>query len=98
MAKCLFSGALPTYFFLLYYSGTPGTYTFSLHDALPIFPFGTPRQTRPTPVMLARRPSLPPARIDRKSTRLNSSHRCISYAVFCVKKTIIQRVLQIDSI
>src|SRR5437762_5525071 len=24
--------------------------------------------------------------IDRKSTRLNSSHRCISYAVFCVKK------------
>src|SRR5437764_5420986 len=26
-----------------------------------------------------------PAR-DRKSTRLNSSHRCISYAVFCLKK------------
>src|SRR5437879_11085403 len=25
--------------------------------------------------------------IDRKSTRLNSSHRCISYAVFCWKKT-----------
>src|SRR5437762_5779288 len=25
--------------------------------------------------------------IDRKSTRLNSSHRCISYAVFCLKKT-----------
>src|SRR5437763_4946863 len=24
---------------------------------------------------------------DRKSTRLNSSHRCISYAVLCVKKT-----------
>src|SRR5437762_9664022 len=24
---------------------------------------------------------------DRKSTRLNSSHRCISYAVFCLKKT-----------
>src|SRR5437879_8144769 len=24
--------------------------------------------------------------IDRKSTRLNSSHRCISYAVFCLKK------------
>src|ERR1017187_9767422 len=35
--------------------------------------------------------SLPPPRpytpnIDRKSTRLNSSHRCISYAVFCLKK------------
>src|SRR5437762_6809526 len=28
-----------------------------------------------------------PCRVqDRKSTRLNSSHRCISYAVFCLKK------------
>src|SRR5437764_4699469 len=27
-----------------------------------------------------------PARTDRKSTRLNSIHRCISYAVFCLKK------------
>src|SRR5437764_5718554 len=28
-----------------------------------------------------------PVRVaDRKSTRLNSSHRCISYAVFCLKK------------
>src|ERR1017187_1611395 len=27
-----------------------------------------------------------PNRSDRKSTRLNSSHRCISYAVFCFKK------------
>src|SRR5437764_9682131 len=27
-----------------------------------------------------------PPPIDRKSTRLNSSHRCISYAVFCLKK------------
>src|SRR5437879_12534736 len=28
---------------------------------------------------------------DRKSTRLNSSHRCISYAVFCLKKKIRSR-------
>src|SRR5437763_12633336 len=28
----------------------------------------------------------PEHRPDRKSTRLNSSHRCISYAVFCLKK------------
>src|SRR5437762_5256900 len=28
----------------------------------------------------------PEAPRDRKSTRLNSSHRCISYAVFCLKK------------
>src|SRR5437879_13315142 len=33
------------------------------------------------------RPGPPPeAERDRKSTRLNSSHRCISYAVFCLKK------------
>src|SRR5437762_4864426 len=29
---------------------------------------------------------------DRKSTRLNSSHRCISYAVFCLKKKTTSRV------
>src|SRR5436189_4788233 len=38
---------------------------------------------------------------DRKSTRLNSSHRCISYAVFCLKKKIniypLSRVLAIES-
>src|SRR5437762_10984730 len=35
----------------------------------------------------AMRPSLKGASgSDRKSTRLNSSHRCISYAVFCLKK------------
>src|SRR5436189_2283598 len=28
----------------------------------------------------------PTRRLDRKSTRLNSSHRCISYAIFCLKK------------
>src|SRR5437763_2061189 len=33
------------------------------------------------------RPETAPATsLDRKSTRLNSSHRCISYAVFCLKK------------
>src|SRR5437764_9820424 len=32
---------------------------------------------------------------DRKSTRLNSSHRCISYAVFCLKKKNTQSVLMI---
>src|SRR5437762_10098575 len=30
--------------------------------------------------------SVSPRKLDRKSTRLNSSHRCISYAVFCLKK------------
>src|SRR2546422_8435905 len=32
------------------------------------------------------RPALPPRERDRKSTRLNSSHGYISYAVFCLKK------------
>src|SRR3712207_7046237 len=32
-------------------------------------------------------PVRPPQCIDRKSTRLNSSHANISYAVFCLKKT-----------
>src|SRR5437879_7791204 len=31
---------------------------------------------------------------DRKSTRLNSSHRCISYAVFCLKKKKTSNTLQ----
>src|SRR5437879_11266184 len=33
---------------------------------------------------------------DRKSTRLNSSHRCISYAVFCLKKKIVTTTLSCD--
>src|SRR5260221_6615847 len=36
-------------------------------------------QTSATPVMSVRK-------LDRKSTRLNSSHTVISYAVFCLKK------------
>src|SRR5437764_10185961 len=47
--------------------------------------------TRVTTMMLARETSQRPypelgIPEDRKSTRLNSSHRCISYAVFCLKK------------
>src|SRR5690242_20970775 len=37
-------------------------------------------------VVVARRPPRSPADADRKSTRLNSSHMSISYAVFCLKK------------
>src|SRR6266516_6190013 len=61
-------------------TATTEIYTLSLHDALPIWQRGMhdvvlPRclyRVKPTP--------------DRKSTRLNSSHRTISYAVFCLKK------------
>src|SRR5437762_10133206 len=38
-------------------------------------------------VRMVRGTAMPPhSSGDRKSTRLNSSHRCISYAVFCLKK------------
>src|SRR5947208_7494765 len=57
-------------------------YTLSLHDALPIFPPGT---RIPARVSLARGRHVF-RREDRKSTRLNSSHQIISYAVFCLKK------------
>src|SRR3712207_9339313 len=40
---------------------------------------------RPTDAVHRRRPA-PDQRRDRKSTRLNSSHANISYAVFCLKK------------
>src|SRR5437762_5317122 len=62
---------------------TTEIYTLSLHDALPIC------WRRAVPAS-CRRALAPWAewtpRGDRKSTRLNSSHRCISYAVFCLKK------------
>src|SRR5438132_3359438 len=44
------------------------------------------RHDRAMAVAAAVRDAAIPARIDRKSTRLNSSHTVISYAVFCLKK------------
>jgi len=41
---------------------------------------------RPTGAYTVNRNKKPTREVDRKSTRLNSSHRCISYAVFCLKK------------
>src|SRR3712207_7607715 len=82
-------------------TATTEIYTLSLHDALPIsyivqpngHGYGTPQLEQPEP---AKHPhprrerqgdtqSIHPRR-DRKSTRLNSSHANISYAVFCLKK------------
>src|SRR5699024_12112641 len=58
-------------------------YTLSLHDALPISHCRTlAYATGPNPS----RATDPLNRTDRKSTRLNSSHVSISYAVFCLKK------------
>src|SRR5258708_31529323 len=41
-----------------------------------------------------RRPVMAALMQDRKSTRLNSSHQIISYAVFCLKKKKMNRLLQ----
>src|SRR2546429_5657988 len=77
-------------FFFFFFNDTATTeiYTLSLHDALPILP-------GPAVLAGAAGPLVPRLllgradrgdREDRKSTRLNSSHGYISYAVFCLKK------------
>src|SRR6266487_6516275 len=66
------------YFFFFNDSATTEIYTLSLHDALPISAGCVTPEHRPAWCA-------GPAR-DRKSTRLNSSHPSISYAVFCLKK------------
>src|SRR5690349_23194186 len=80
-------------------TATTEIYTLSLHDALPIYPgdqvdlvAAQPRQPRhPISARVKRRVqaaarSTDGLQQDRKSTRLNSSHVEISYAVFCLKK------------
>src|SRR2546427_11331860 len=77
-------------FFFFNDTATTEIYTLSLHDALPISrcPAGRLR----LPLRFRRLAAHLPARYflgmaeDRKSTRLNSSHSQISYAVFCLKK------------
>src|SRR5256885_701110 len=90
MKMIVFSAA---FFFFFFFNDTATTeiYTLSLHDALPISPSGKwnrDRDSFPTRGCgiallghgVCRRDG------DRKSTRLNSSHLVISYAVFCLKK------------
>src|SRR5437773_9959263 len=62
-------------------------YTLSLHDALPISAGSIPGERTQRRIREpARRRTRRPGDQDRKSTRLNSSHITISYAVFCLKK------------
>src|SRR5690625_6610705 len=83
----------------LYFSATPTTelYTLSLHDALPILEALLTFVHKGNNALLAtnRMPNILEDTLqfkttyfnrDRKSTRLNSSHVAISYAVFCLKK------------
>src|SRR2546426_1592689 len=88
-------------FFFFNDTATTEIYTLSLHDALPIsrgasrdlFSVQPSSEIFPTarsPPECSCSPRPPAARRtfrrDRKSTRLNSSHLVISYAVFCLKK------------
>src|SRR5476651_2119348 len=67
-------------------TATTEIYTLSLHDALPICPSGRGRSSsRPRASCRRWCRTGPPSPRDRKSTRLNSSHANISYAVFCLK-------------
>src|SRR5258707_2559339 len=74
-------------FFFFNDTATTEIYTLSLHDALPISDWSS-SSTRCCPSSAPpRRTALSPSSArDRKSTRLNSSHANISYAVFCLKK------------
>src|SRR5439155_20251006 len=91
---------LPSYFFFND-TATTEIYTLSLHDALPILATKEPSKKPKKRGRIKGKPpspySLSPPRFflravhrldkeDRKSTRLNSSHVAISYAVFCLKK------------
>src|SRR2546429_6740768 len=96
--------SLCSFFFFLNDPAPTEIYPLSLHDALPISHRAA--KSRPDPFGL--RGSLPPlaagsrsscfgrakeeAEEDRKSTRLNSSHGYISYAVFCLKKKKIHNI------
>src|SRR2546429_7384543 len=80
-------------FFFFNDTATTEIYTLSLHDALPISRRARRAAARasspsPTPSPDRRPPEPGDTRSprDRKSTRLNSSHGYISYAVFCLKK------------
>src|SRR5690348_13507800 len=86
--------SLSLYLFFFNDTATPEIYTLSLHDALPIWRLRVQHPSR-LPLRVARPPlrrlaalqrGLCIAQQDRKSTRLNSSHPSISYAVFCLKK------------
>src|SRR2546430_13799886 len=73
-------------------TATTEIYTLSLHDALPISVI-RPEVGSMSPPINFNKVDLPQPlgkstllKLDRKSTRLNSSHSQISYAVFCLKK------------
>src|SRR2546422_10153689 len=83
-----------TIFFFFFFNDTATTeiYTLSLHDALPISDGTALAEEVRRSLAVARWRACDGVWVsgdlaeDRKSTRLNSSHGYISYAVFCLKK------------
>src|SRR5689334_25377645 len=76
-------------FFFFTDTATTEIYTLSLHDRssdLPAVPRGRVPVRHPGAAAGRPVPGAGHVRADRKSTRLNSSHSSISYAVFCLKK------------
>src|SRR5258705_2448376 len=71
------------FFFFFNDTATTEIYTLSLHDALPIWKY---RRLDPATISGGHVLAKFDNGEDRKSTRLNSSHLGISYAVFCLKK------------
>src|SRR5258708_20746437 len=84
----------PTFFLFFFFNDTATTeiYTLSLHGALPISKYALERSVKIKPEYVMGHYNLALAYFaefvmtDRKSTRLNSSHQIISYAVFSLKK------------
>src|SRR2546430_12298561 len=86
-------GSRTHFFFFFNDTATTEIYTLSLHDALPICSAVCADNAAADDIVWSqdgqdrnRRGLAQPRRKDRKSTRLNSSHSQISYAVFCLKK------------
>src|SRR2546430_17043104 len=77
---------LSLFFFFFNDTATTEIYTLSLHDALPILRRWQCHEAPFTVMRAVHGTAWEPQRVDRKSTRLNSSHSQISYAVFCLKK------------
>src|SRR5258705_4487294 len=80
--------------FIFFFNDTATTeiYTLSLHDALPIWSTRV-ATVRENGICENNQHHLSDELRDRKSTRLNSSHLGISYAVFCLKKKTWTRTL-----
>src|SRR2546429_3218590 len=79
--------------FFLMIRRPPRSTPLSLHDALPIWERGRRHGHDLSSLQGGHWNGVAPARLerDRKSTRLNSSHGYISYAVFCLKKKAARR-------